>query len=175
MKEKNTEPAHSFLLSDVERYGSIEKALIVKEIRGMQIYKLRNGGSGYVYYSSKALSEKFPYMKKDSIKRWLRELVEDEVLETTIQNKVKFDKTLSYRVTHVGQNDPSVGQNDPSEGSKTHLLMGQNDPTIPSHSSHSSHSGDFNKKEPKDYRGLESPAKEKIRQALRTGDFVSLK
>jgi len=122
--------AHSFLIGDVERYGSIEKALIVKEIRSMNEYKLRNGKNPWVYYSAGALEQKFPYMAADSIKRWMRELAEKKHLLVDIKNKVGYDRTRSYLLPEyegmVGQNDPSIGQNDPS--------IGQNDPTIPPHS-----------------------------------------
>jgi len=180
MKEQTTNPTHSFVLADVERYGSIEKALLVKEIRNMQIYKLRNGGQGWVYYSSAALSDKFPYMKKESIKRWLNELVDAEVLESTIQNKVKFDRTKSYKLTDkslVGQNEQWMGQNEPSEGSKTHLQKGQNEPTIPPLSSLSTPLSNFDKKQPKDingrpdYRGVDSPAKERLREMIKNKQF----
>lgn len=41
------------------KYGSIEKALIVKEIRGMQIHKQRHRKEDLVYYSAQALEAKF--------------------------------------------------------------------------------------------------------------------
>lgn len=188
MQEKKTEPTHSFLLEDVEKYGSIEKALIVKEIRSLQAYKQRNGGNGWVYYSATALAEKFPYMKAESIKRWMRELAVDRVLESKIQNNAKFDQTRSYRLVDdlaIGQNDPSkgqkhtmVGQNDPLDRSKTHHHTGQNDPTIPSHT-HSSHSPDGPAldepaTDPNDHRGKPSPNKEKIREALRQNKLKTL-
>lgn len=182
MTEKQTDPAHSFLLEDVERYGSIEKALIIKEIRSMQIYKQRNGAQAWVYYSSGALSEKFPYMKKESIKRWLNQLVDDGVLETTIQNRLKFDKTKSYRLKEVilvGQNEPSVGQNDTPERIKMNHLKVQNEPTIPPHSSQSTHSADGLALEgpatDKDNRGVDSPARDRIREALKAGNLKTLK
>lgn len=135
---------HSFAIADVFKYGSIEKALIMKEIKGMSLYKIRHDKSPWIYYSSSALAEKFPYMKSASIKRWLRELKNTGFLETKIENKVKYDRTKSYlsveikkmvtnndaplgKMTHVmGHNDPSKGQND--------LSKGQIDPTIPSQS-----------------------------------------
>lgn len=178
MTEKQTEPAHSFLLEDVERYGSIEKALIVKELRSMQIYKMRNGGQGWVYYSRSALAKKFPYMKSQSIGRWLDQLVDDGVLETTIQNKVKFDKTKSYRlkeVIPVAQNEQSVAQNNITDDIKVSSQSAQNEQTIPSHSSHSSHFADgLALKGPatgrnQDHRGEPSPAKERLREMIKAG------
>lgn len=189
MQEKKNEPTHSFVLEDVEKYGSIEKALLVKEIRSLQAYKQRNGGSGWVYYSSSAFAEKFPYMKADSIKRWLRELLVDRVLESAIQNNAKFDQTRSYRLVDEipnGQNDQSmgqkhtiVGQNDPLDGSKTHHHTGQNDPTIPSHTHSSLRPDGPALDEPAtdldEHRGKPSPNKEKIREAIRQKRLKSLK
>lgn len=151
MKEKNINPTHSFNIEDVEKYGSIEKALLIKEIRSLQIYKLRNKGQGWVYYSASALADKFPYMKKESIKRWLNELIENNYLERKVRNKVRFDKTWSYRLTElspVGQNEPSIVQNELSEGSKTHHEKVQNEPTIPPLSSLSSLCDDLAKDAP---------------------------
>lgn len=123
MKE---EKSHSFELEDVERYQSIEKALLMKELRRMAIYKLRNGKDGWVYYSSRALEDKFPYMAKSSIKRWLEELVGDGHLLRRIENKLKYDKTYSFLPSELQEQKPiweSVVQNGPS--------MVQNGPTIP--------------------------------------------
>ena len=141
---KTEETTHSFEVDDVEKYGSIEKALIMKEIKGMSIYKIRNRKDGWVYYSRNALEKKFPYMKAGSIKRWMVKLEKDEFLNVKIKNKFKYDKTKSYFPTEylslakekekekgsaqngliVGQNDQPIGQNDQP--------IGQNDQTIPS-------------------------------------------
>jgi len=124
MKEKGT---HSFNIEDVFKYGSIEKALIMKEIKSIAVYKLRNGGDGWVYYSRVALAEKFPYMKASSIKRWMLELEKDGWLKAVIKNKAKYDRTKSYFPTELKgvetKKFPSIGQNDQS--------IGQNDQTIP--------------------------------------------
>jgi hypothetical protein len=118
-KEEGT---HSFDVADVNKYGSIEKALIMKELRGMQLYKQRNGKPDWVYYSAAALESKFPYMQKSSIKRWMKELIKAGHLEAISKNKSKYDRTLSYRLADIV---PSTVQNGPS--------LGQTEPTIPSH------------------------------------------
>lgn len=123
MKEEKT---HSFELDDVRKYGSIEKALLMKEFRRMSIYKLNNGRESWVYYSSGALEKKFDYMAKSSIRRWLDELVEEKHLLRTVRNKMKYDKTYSYTPIELANEKPnweSVAQNEPS--------MAQNEPTIP--------------------------------------------
>lgn len=101
MNEQDVNKTHSFELADVEKYGSIEKALIVKEIRNMQEYKMRIKRDGWVYYSGEAMAKKFPYMKRRSITKWLSELIADGYLESTVKNKVKYDQTKSYRLTEV--------------------------------------------------------------------------
>jgi len=127
LKEKGT---HSFEIEDVVKYGSIEKALIMKEIKSIAIYKLRNEKNSWVYYSRRALEKKFPYMKKSSIDRWLKELKKDGWLKTRIKNKFKYDKTQSFLPTElegVSQKLKNVSQNG--------TPLSQNGTTIPSHSS----------------------------------------
>ena len=133
MKKNIKDITHSFHLNDVKKFGSIEKALIMKEIKNMALYKLRNGKDGWIYYSAQALSKKFCYMKRRSITRWLIELEKEGYLKSQRRNKHKYDLTKSYFVTELfelfetkplGQNDPTSGQNDPTSG--------QNSPTRPS-------------------------------------------
>jgi len=130
MKNKIKETTHSFEVEDVKKYGSIEKALIMKEIRSMNIYKIRNNLDPWVYYSRRALAEKFPYMSHQSIGRWLKELERDGHLLSRIDNKFKYDKTKSYLVKELepfAQKRIHVAQNEPP--------LAQNEPTIPPHSS----------------------------------------
>ena len=123
MEQIKERGAHSFNVEDVFKYGSIEKALIMKEIKAIAVYRLRNGKDGWVYYSRNALAEKFPYMNANSIKRWMSELEKDGWLKTVIKNKIKYDRTKSYFPTELegvetkkiplnGQNDQSISQND---------------------------------------------------------------
>ncbi len=153
--EQTLNPTHSFGLADVEKYGSIEKALLIKEIRGMQVYKMRGGQSGWVYYSGEALAQKFPYMTGRSIRRRLEELVQDHHLEAEIRNKNKYDQTKSYRLPDIKvpeakkrmpgvnwgnrgpKDDNDIGQSESSIGQSDQSIIGQNDQPIPSHSSHS--------------------------------------
>ena len=140
MKETILSPTHSFFIEDVFRYGSIEKALIMKEIKNMAVYRLRINKDPWVYYSASALSEKFPYMKGSSIKRWLKELEIDGFLKSRIRNKIKYDRTKSFFPTELedliddhtmDQKLKSVGQNDQST-SQVDQSTSQVDPTIPS-------------------------------------------
>ena len=119
---KKQEIVHSFNIEDVEKYGSIEKALIVKEIRNIAIYKIRNRKEGWVYYSGQALSEKFTYMNPRSIRRWLKELEDDGHIKSEVRNKYKYDTTKSFLLTELSEvedttkNDTPVGQSSQRAG-----------------------------------------------------------
>ena len=143
MKEKGT---HSFEIKDVAKYGSIEKALIMKEIKSLAIYKLRNNEDGWVYYSRNALAEKFPYMKPASIDRWMRELEKEGFLKSRIKNKFKYDKTKSYFPTELELEKEGVKMM--SSIAQNEQPIAQNEQTIPSHSSShsSSHSDNMQSK-----------------------------
>jgi hypothetical protein len=130
-------------------FNSVEKAIIIDEVKHWCKVNERKGSNEYdgkhwTRLSSSDISEMLPYLKRDSIKRWLRELVKDGILMYCIDNKHQYDKTKSYRVNielynkiiieacgvqviqidqGVGQNDQGVGQNDQG--------VGQNDQTIP--------------------------------------------
>jgi len=122
---------HCFNTKEAEIYG-IEKAILLYNLRFWLEKNRANeknvyNGSVWTYNSSEAFSELFPYMRSSSIRRWLRELENDDViLSTTEFNKLSFDKTKWYTIPNefsVDQNDQSVDQNDQS--------VDQNDQTIP--------------------------------------------
>ena len=119
---KKQEITHSFNIADVEKYGSIEKALIIKEIRNMATYRIRHGKDGWVYYSGQALSEKFTYMNPRSIRRWLKELEDDGHIKSEVRNKYKYDTTKSFLLTELSEvkdttkNDTLVGQSNQRAG-----------------------------------------------------------
>lgn len=130
MKETLVSSTHSFDIEEAKRLGSIEKAIILKEIRQMLAYKIRHEKEPWVYYSKRGLSEKFPYMTESSIDRWMRELENDGELISKVRNKFKWDKTKSYTVPNL---EGSIAQNE--------LSTTQNEPTIPSLSTSLSHTG----------------------------------
>jgi len=117
MKTPPNDRTHSFHLEDVEKYGSIEKALIMKELYNMSTYKIRTGKKPWVYYSANALSLKFPYMNERSLQRWLVELEDDGHLDSdSTMNKVKYDKTKWYCPKSLRQNGEWEGQNGGQSG-----------------------------------------------------------
>jgi hypothetical protein len=184
VKEQDINPTHSFDVADAVMYGSIEKALLIKEIRGLQVYKLRRNLDGWVYYSAQALAAKFPYMTRSSIDRRLRELVADGHLEAEVRNKTKYDQTKSYRLPNLST---SIGENEQSTLPEMSNDTDRNEQPIPSLSSHTPHSepslaspfstarSGSQLPEKLSYRGEHSPAKERLRAALRSGDLRTLR
>lgn len=133
---------HSFSPYIAMHFNSVEKAIIIDEVKHWCKVNERKGSNEYdgkhwTRLSSSDISEMLPYLKRDSIKRWLRELVKEGILMYCIDNKHQYDKTKSYRVNielynkiiieacgvQVIQIDQGVGQNDQG--------VGQNDQTIP--------------------------------------------
>jgi len=131
---------HSFNVNVATTIGSIEKAIILKDIKGWCEINMLNkhnchDGRYWTYNSSDALAAKYPYMKSRSIRRWLSELVEDGYLFDGCYNKVQYDRTKWYSINHekyleaaktlTGQNGQWNGQSGQSNG--------QNGQPIPSH------------------------------------------
>jgi hypothetical protein len=114
-EEVLSEPTHSFEVDEAVRLGSVEKAILLKEIRRMAVYKVRAGKEPWVFYSGKMLSEKFPYLPQRSVERWMRELEESGELVSSIKNKMRYDKTKSYTLPQfksiVAQNGEWSAQN----------------------------------------------------------------
>ena len=104
-KESNN---HSFDTA-IAKYYSIEKAILLKDLKYFCAYKLRNSqlkkGLPLVYYSSAALEGQYNYMSAKSIGRWLNDLIKDGILFTCVANKVKYDRTKSYLVNFKKYND----------------------------------------------------------------------
>lgn len=123
MKEKGT---HSFSV-ELACIVGVEKALILKEIVQMQEYKIRNDKNPWVYYSSSALVEKFPYMADRTIRRYLKQLEDEGWIKSELRSEMKYDRTKSYMVNLekyeeteigdcIGHKGQSIGQIDQSNG-----------------------------------------------------------
>lgn len=108
--------SHSFEIEDAVRFGSVEKALIFKEISRMVVYKVRNKKPQWVYYSASALGQKFPYLNARSIERWLKELVDEKYLFSITKNKHKYDRTKSYTLPQFAEHYPQNEAPIPPEG-----------------------------------------------------------
>lgn len=141
--------SHSFNIELACELG-IEKAIILFNIihwmnRNIINKKNVHDGLCWTYNSSRAFHLQFPYIPRDSIKRYLLELENDGwILSRNDLNHSKFDKTKWYSwgeklapfisdqrnfledteaIPSMSQNDPSVSHPDPS--------VGHDDPTIP--------------------------------------------
>ena len=124
--EQVVNQTHSFDISDAIRLGSIEKAILYKEIYRMSLYKIRNGYGPWVFYSRRALAQKFPYMSHQSVSRWLLELEKEGEVISTVNNKHKYDHTKSYcpsKLEYYTKTEHRMAQNEPG--------LAQNEPTIP--------------------------------------------
>lgn len=136
IEEKTIDSQHSFLVEEALKLGSIEKAIILKEIRGMAAYKARTRKAPWVFYSSTALEEKFPYMASDSVRRWMRELESSGELVSCVRNKNKYDKTKSYSVPKILSDFESkfgsMDEQDEQSSGQEDQLIGQISQPIPS-------------------------------------------
>ena len=177
------EISHSFLVSDVQKYGSIEKALLMEEIKQMSAYKIRNKKEGWVYYSKSALAQKFPYLKERSISRWLLELEQAGFLKSRVKNKFKYDTTKSYFPTELeieakkstnkdegtSQNGTRAGQNVKSV-CQNGTRVGQDGTTRPSLSSSQSTNNSLS-----DLKGSDSENSHFFSLAKKLGEIVKTK
>jgi hypothetical protein len=153
-KESNN---HSFDTA-IAKYYSIEKAILLKDLKYFCAYKLRNSqlkkGLPLVYYSSTALEGQYNYMSAKSIGRWLNDLIKDGILFSCVANKIKYDRTKSYLVNFKKYNDiknqlefdekldenflkycnNTIAQNEQRKTQDGQLIT-QNGETIPTHTS----------------------------------------
>lgn len=91
---------HSFNIEVAKIYG-VEKAVLIKHFLFWIAKNAANrvhyhDGRYWTYNSTSALSELFPYMSQDTIKRHLKKLTDDGFLLKGNFNKVKMDRTCWY-------------------------------------------------------------------------------
>lgn len=122
--------------------GHCQKAILLKEIYGWcHINKSKGNnikfGIPWTFMSASGFAEKFHYMPKGSISRWLKELVKDGWIFSSNMNKKKYDRTLWYTINYKRYDDAvllkehTISQND---NWKSHFenLISQNEKPIPS-------------------------------------------
>lgn len=122
---KRIDESHSFSVAIAILIG-IEKAIILKDMRGICIHNMSNGkhvhgGRAWMFNSARALAEKYPYMSQRSIARWLDEMERDKWIESANFNNQGFDRTKWYSVDlekyaeavhqYMNQNGESICQN----------------------------------------------------------------
>lgn len=90
--------------------GHCQKAILLKEIYGWcQINQAKNHnirfGVVWSFMSATGFAEKFDYMNEKSIARWLKELVNEGWLFSSVLNKKAYDRTKWYTVNFCRYDD----------------------------------------------------------------------
>lgn len=125
---KRPDEHHSFSVRIAEIVGP-EKAILLNDFYGWCDMNEKNNrnmhnGKAWTFNSAQALAEKYSYMKRRSISRWLDELEKDEWIESANFNKKTFDQTKWYAVnmakynaviTSIGQDGQSNGHSEPAK------------------------------------------------------------
>jgi hypothetical protein len=124
MPAKKKHLIHSFSVDDAQKYG-VNKAILLHNLRFWLEKSKANADHIYedhywIYNTSKAFGELFPYFAESSISRWLRELEKDSVIMSTDKlNKLGFDHTKwytikdEYRILEIEQSNPQDEQTIP--------------------------------------------------------------
>lgn len=91
---------HSFNVNLAKKLG-VEKSLILGRIYLFVDHNKRTGknlieGKFWMYDTSKALQEVYPYLNQNSIRRWMIELEKDGWIESGNFNLKRYDKTKWY-------------------------------------------------------------------------------
>lgn len=100
--------SHKFDVEDAEKHG-IKKAVILEHLKYHQESNFGNpdymiDGKSHAHIKPKTVEKMFPYFSYQSIKRWLKELEEDGVIESQKPGKNSGKHTLLYHV--VGHSLP---------------------------------------------------------------------
>ena len=121
---------HHFVVEEATTYG-VEPAILLTNIRfWLQKAKANNShcydGFWWTYNSAKAFSELFPYMSRQSITRYLKQLCDVGILKKSSYNQAGYDRTYWYTIPSEFSCDPSkinIAQNE--------LSIAQNESPIP--------------------------------------------
>lgn len=117
---------HKFDVEDAERYG-VEKAILLEHLKFHQQANRGNkdlefDGKTYAFLKPETVKEMYPYLNISSVRRWLRELEDEGVIES-FKPKARNGEHLKYY--HVkslfllnSQNDQSNSQNERSKNSQ---------------------------------------------------------
>lgn len=119
---------HKFDVGDAEKYG-IEKAILLEHLKFHQEANSSNDemiikGKPHAFLKPKTIEKMYPYLSYDSIRRWLRELEEDGIIESC---KPKASNGNHLKYYHVKEHKFPNGQNDQSNVQDDQSMNGQND------------------------------------------------
>lgn len=116
--------SHKFDVEDAKKHG-VEKAILLEHLKFHQRANAGNDdmvidGKTHAFIKPKTIKEMYPYLNYASVRRWLKELEEDGVIESC-KPKARGGYHLKYY--HVFPND----QNDQSNVQSEQSLNDQND------------------------------------------------
>lgn len=119
---------HKFDVEDAKKHG-IEKAILLEHLKFHQEANSGNDnmvfdGKPHAFIKPKTIEKMYPYFNIRSVRRWLKELEEDGIIES-----IKPEKSGGYHLKYYHVIDHKIpnGQNDRSNGQDGHSLNGQND------------------------------------------------
>ncbi|HSH25026.1 MAG TPA: hypothetical protein VLA13_05760 [Massilibacterium sp.] len=119
---------HKFDVEDAKKYG-VEKAILLEHLKFHQEANHGNDdmiidGKVHAFIKPKTIKEMYPYMNYASVRRWLKELEEDGVIESC-KPKARGGYHLKYY--HVKGYKIPNDQNDQSNVQSNQSLNDQND------------------------------------------------
>ena len=106
---------HKFDVEDAKKYG-IEKAILLEHLKFHQEANSSNDdmvidGKPHAFLKPKTIESMYPYMNYSSIRRWLRELEEDGIIESC---KPEASNGNHLKYYHVSNHTFPIDQNDQS-------------------------------------------------------------
>jgi hypothetical protein len=130
--------------SEVKKYGSIVKAIIVQQIRYWSHYNKAMNKNYYenTYWTYNTLIgwEKLTGINSKTLSRNIKELVDDKIIKIGNFNKLPFDRTIWYSIDEntISTNDTPISTNEKSEFLNQEIRVldmrkesSQNETTIP--------------------------------------------
>lgn len=110
---------HKFDVAEAEKHG-IEKAILLEHLRFHQQANEGNenleiNGRTYAFIKPSTIKKMYPYLSYPSVRRWLKELENDGIIESCKPHKSQGNHLKYYYVIPNDQNDQSNDQNDQSK------------------------------------------------------------
>jgi hypothetical protein len=106
------------------------KAMLLKDLKHFNQSKINNNklrhGLPIAYYSAADIAAKFTFLKANTIQKYLKELVSDGILFSTVCNKYGYDKTKSYLVNFAYYDAISNGNKYPQTEIDRFILVCRN-------------------------------------------------
>jgi hypothetical protein len=101
--------------------------MLLKDLKHFNQSKINNNklrhGLPIAYYSAADIAAKFTFLKANTIQKYLKELVSDGILFSTVCNKYGYDKTKSYLVNFAYYDAISNGNKYPQSEKDRFILL----------------------------------------------------